>query len=1634
MGTPTPTPGFAPAPVNSNQWNSQVVEAQAQARVAATQDRLKAADGYTWIPDFIKKPVEWAGSAWHYVYSNVISRPISTVFLAGYIGSAEADSNAESWANLFSGDIWDRAYQDAKHVSPGQALTFGLERFVTNTDVREAMRKPEIVKIKDEYGRETEVNLNQSGNFWDSPEAVKAHFDHGTQKWVSGGLDFYTSWYADPLAIVGKGIGAFRKAAYVRPAVEAAGKQNLGSIVVNKATGGRLFAPKTMSENVTKNLRSSAFTQMGDTIMKQKAALAANPTTGLGDRFADWVANQNWAKNSPDAGAIANALSRASDRSQVDNILAIAAGDRSVINPLREKSEELAAQMEALKRQREGALASAPVNPTQQQASQLQLQLQAIADDMTRIDQQTKGISAKLAVEDSFKNGLYFMPGVSKVASNFGQYARGLETKTTAGTSLVGRVPAWGLTLAYNNLYVRPVRVLSGTTWNGVRAPGHIDIEAADAHRAVTANLEQSKVWSPDEIRTITSQFLTANKENKGLILQTMDAATVTRIAQRYGLDESHAAAIYRQLGGMRGRARDGQVYSTANVTLADGRTVRADHVDDAGNLIVVAPLLNSQLQNTQILTDYEHLSRVLKYTAAPFKRLLKQEEIKQRATSGVGPLTRDQASAAAQTAVEGLGKEAGAQLGPAIVKSLEVGKEMSEVMGKLWKFNVLFRVGYGPRAIADDWMGQAARFGAWNFFVDRTLVPAGKAALRNAPKTRRIINIAEWNKPFRPSSFEMKLASMDSGIAVLTQRAERYQQKIDHMASYLPPATSYVGKGSKGRRQLSQRAQVHADYTQKLKDTTDQLNWLKGERNRIGAMRNSLGDNYILMDDGAAIPRPYEGPGGQIARDRNSGRRTVDSLLGGTANDLWNYYRSGNWDVITTAEPGRYTGAWGRVVNFQLKQDEAAMAYLNGQALKDWFQTPAGRAYRDRSAVKSMSSEEHAQRIEATIDHILPPNATPETSALRQAVALGKSDEEVMKLMNKVRLGDGPVGIQAEGVAYAMGKGDTFQHIDNLMNGFYDKMNRLPSEVLSRNPLFFQLYRQHATEIYQLEKSAGKTHLTPRELERIANKARDLSIRDVKKLTFNMDFESKLAYKMRFIAPFFGPMQESFTRWGRIVADKPEILAHAANIYTSPIRAGHTVDQDGNEVGEDGYVTLPNGERKLVKKSDMHIQFQAPQWLAKSIGMDQGSIVDMPIDTLNLVLQNDPWYNPGTGPWVQLPANWVALRADAQVGDTMKDLGILQRTTPNSISQLTGAMPKLVYAILGGEDDAQQQKDMAYLMQSENYKWQTGLRDKEPSWDEIKERVSHAAGLRAWMKVVLPVSSDFKDPYQFFRDRYNELRTADPNTADQVFLAKYGDAAFAFTGALTTSKKGLPATVEAIRADKRFAPLIQEDPDLAQLIAGPYSSGDFSQTAYVQQMASGDRTVNNAADVMRKSQANLGWAQYDKYMNMISSQMYQAGFTTFDQPGAERFMNMRRVLVKILTSPTMPDGSKNVAYNEEFSKAFLTVDRGKDERMAAKLNDLVKEKSLIGDETRSDIKKLASYMDNRNALKKLLADRDRAGGSADINARSNWDLRRGFADSVMAMREADTQFQALHDRWLGNDMFDHFEVAGVAE
>lgn len=1628
MSTPTARPGFAPAPVNSTQWNAQVIEANAQAQQDATAYRAQASKSdLDMIPDWIKTPVEWVGAGVHSIYSNVVARPITTAFIATELGGAQAKGASQAWGNLFNGDIWDQAYKDSEHVSPGQAISFGITHlFDTNEELKSALMKPVDYKPKDMYGKPAvdsngkpiNVNLNSTGYLWDNPDAVAQYYDSGAQKYISGGLDAAIGWYGDPLAKFGKVLGVARDLAYVRPAAQTTQKTFIGTArqaVLGKPLGQFEGGEKVVTSNVAKNLQGSAFNSMGDLIMKQKGILG-KPTlgpigpgasSGSASTFEDWATRQNWAKNSPNGAALAAALGKATDRQEVDHILAIGMGDEGAIQALTAKNAELGAQMTMLDRQRKGLVTNFPANPNPTQALQQSQQLEDLAQQMNAITTQSSAIGDKLALQSSLKNGMYYTPGISPLASNFGQYVRGL------GTASRGDFRP-GLGLIYNNLYVRPLRVATGATLNAIRAPGHIDVYADDSHRALDATLDQSKAWSPAERQLLTSKYLAANAADRGTLLDVIDRTTTGRIAQKYGLTDNQAGSLYAAIGGLKGQAKDGRVYSAARIDTATGGSIRVDHVDDAGNAIAVSPILSTQLENTHVMTDFDHLNKVLKFNAGAFKKLFNEEELRTRA-GVMGPTSPGDLQQAQQAALQGL---------PSTVmnkayRASNMGAAGLDLMGRMWKFNVLLRLGYGPRAIADDFMGQAARLGAWNLFAERTLGGGRNMANRVA---NRIMG--------DPTGYQQQMASLDSGIQQLTEHSANMQAKIDNINSYLPPATNYTGKGAKGRAQFNARTTNLAQYQQRLNDAQETLEGLKARRNQLGATKAKLGDSYEIMPDGTAFPRPYEGPQGALFKDLNAGRRTIDSIMGGTADESWNYYRSGNWQVVENSAPN-HLSSWLKDVQYQIANDPAAMQIVKGgnaADLEKWFSSTAGRQYRaDFPKLQNMDDAEHADRIAAHVDHYLPTH-TPEAVGLRRAVAEGADDKTVRDMMGKVQQVDRPA-VQSEGLAYAMGKSDIVQHMDNVMTGWYKWANQLPAEVLSRNPLFFQLYRQHVKELWNNADAQGVSKLTPARQQAITEKARQFALKDVKRFTFNMDFEGKLAYKLRFVAPFFGPTQESFQRWGRIIADKPDVIAHAANIYTSPIRAGHAVNQDGQPVDQDGYTHNPDGSKTLVPKDQMHIQFQVPAWAQKGLGMDGGSVVDMPINTLNLVLQNDPWFNPGMGPIVQVPSNWAALRADPKVGDTLKSLGVLQSVQQNPLSQVTGSMPKFLNQLVAGDPD-QERKDMIQIMQAENYKFQNGMRDKEPTWQEVKDRAQHGADMRAFFKTVLPVSASFKDPYQFFRDRYQELQQANPKTADQIFLAKYGDAAFSFTGALTKSAKGLPSTREAVLADQKYAYLTNENPELAALITGQYGHGDaFSQTAYAQQLASGDRKPLDPQASMNQAKANLGWAQFQKYMNTISAGLYQAGFKSFQDKGAEVYNNQRKAVLGVLTSPFLPDGvTKNPLYNDQFDEQYNTVDKNKDDRQALAMKKVVTEASLVNDPMRQDIKGLANYMILRDSAKQILAERKKQGGSNDLGAKQNADILQGFHDSVMNLIESNTKFQSLHDRFLTHDMFNHYD------
>lgn len=1601
---PAPSPGLAPAPVGSSDYAQNLqdsIDAYARQEQASLQYRAQNPGDNGILPDWLMKPIEYVGSKMYAVWRPV-ARAITTPILASQIAKASAgNGQGGQWGNLLSGDVWDRAWADAKHVSPGQGIYSLAANFFTTPS--------ELFH---------NLNKGQPGNslIWDNPNNVRDFFDHGSQKYLSGGLDAVVSWYADPFVLAGKTAGIASRAAYYRPLVRTRQTTIAGKALETATKPLGKISPKLQfdaSKITIKSPSDSVLDSFKANILKQDP-----------NNVEAWVANQPWARNSADAGAIANAIGKAVRRGpdELDDVLKVTMGSQAAKDSLRLRNAELEKQLDAIDQAQKAIPATLPANVGPTALAIYGRAIDYYAKQAQVINNEQRFLESAINARGAIKE-LRYNPILTPAAQAAGRTAR---AAASAGAKIL-RDRRFAGSVVFNNLFLKPVRMIGGAllmapakdAWQAIRPNGWVDLHDTQAFREVQAQLQESKAFTPEEIAGHVSDFLKADSaEARGVHLVGLETTIAERIARKYGLTEEQGRTIYAQLGGQRAAAQSGRVYSTAKITLADGTEVPIDVIDDAGNIIAPHPVLNTQLENTHTMLDFQHFDKVLRYNGSAIGRLIDAGK------------TANEAASAIRSGEASVRNTAG-------YKALRANQALSVfagVMGQLWKFNVLLRLGYGPRAISDDLLGQVARQGAYQTILERGITQGG---LRNVIK-----NI---NNAFNdPSLYHARRMSLEGGVQTSTERIADLTRKRDQIAQYLPPNVN-PPKGSAARKLHAKRQSDINDLEAEIARQHQMISDTRGSLANLDKWHAKAGTGWISLPDGTAIPAAFEGAQGALFKDLNSGRRTIDSMMGGSASDLLNYFRSGSWDVLdparltNEAEKSRYLGAWLRDVQHQIAQDPAMKAYYDGWDLEKWFRTPEGQAYRKASPYKSTAPDIHADRLQAHAEHYLPTIAADGSrlklgEQLRLGVVKSANDATMAKYMKdflKAHPTEAPA-IQAEGLAHVLGTSGFTQTAGRIIDKWYHVMNQLPSEILSRNPLFNTLYKSHAAEIQAQHAAEGITHLSNSQIQDLAELARKRALVDVKKLTFNMDFESKLAYQMRFIAPFFGPMQESFTRWGRIMAEKPEVFGHFVQAHTAPIRGGYAVDQNGNEVSSDGYVTNPDGSRKLVAKGDMHVRFQMPDYLAKKLGAKQ---VDMPINTLNLVLQNDPWYNPGTGPWVQLPANEIANHVDPRVGDFMEKVGILPQgiSIGDQLNPLKGSMARAIETIMAPENSDAIQNQMLQIMQAEDYKWKNHMRSTEPKWTEIQQKAKHNIWLKAFMSLTLPVSANLQDPYQMFRDKYRELQQSDPTNADAIFYDRYGEAAFAFTASRSKNITGLPASAEGVMAGERWANLIHENPDYAMLIAGPESAGTYSDTAYRQQLNAGDRAKISAKDAMDRMEANAGWVVFQRQMKGLKAVLLDRGLSSFNDPGAEDLKKIKQATVSVLGDPYLADGvTPNPHYNEQWSTQYKTFDPIKDDRNALALENIAKAKELNakdsnGDLIRKDILGLQLYLAARHTIKGELATRKAQGGSDDIEANSNLDLKQIFQDNIDAITEKYTAFQTLHDRWLSRDMFDHY-------
>lgn len=1579
--------------------------------------------------------LEQAMHGLNWLYSNGVSQPISTFLLV-------SPREHEGMGDVFKGSTWAKAWHTAEHVSPGQAMWANRQEADAVLEDRPVFAQPSASALppgwggmsKDEQqGWLKSVGMPQVGNR--AVEQMRA--DHAWFTFASGATDFAARWWLDPVVLGGKGIGAARAKYVVKPRPKGGWSADQIDEIMDSSNmwkAQRFLSANKDNPALINNLS-----------MFQKSALG------------------------PRAGGI---VSKLRDDAEVGMFLRASLGDVEARVFLEQRNAVAAQRM-----QKDTA-----------RLSELDLALpRVMAQSNPRAEAMVRAQRAKVEAQINADEALTSSYG--QMLDHYGEldainltrwsFARAerrtkaqadFRTGPAAGSTTRRGDPSTGITrVNASDFFGNPltvVRSFKEAHPNGMIA---IDDIHPDSVAELRSHIARIPGLGPNVRQDMLNGYLKTTDEGERLsILDDIGSVGVSKIAEKHGFTADEATALYQEY---RRNITNGQEelrrYSAGAFP---GESVHLDEFMGHGGKLVVHPNMVTRLANDHVLIDLKALDTTLARHGSAIKAL------------------RVKGGSVTDWMVDGI-----------------------DWFNHLWKFSALFRLGYIPRVLGDDIAGQIARLGTAAMAM-RT--GAGvKNLATNLAQWKRGSQYEAQEAAFREGVkyADDELALLQPQADLLrtkvqtrelihkdaARRARDRQRRAENRRNALDPATAtpaqvaahdalvakHRGEAERAEQGLATRL---AGPKAKLDELDEQLGFLNSSRENAlrladeARLRKSRGftqksqlHKEVQAAPGVVLPPSFGGERGEYFQKMISSDDSLRNLFATNkkmvhGNLMRSFSHSGKSLSYPQGER-EFVEAWHKAVNHQILQDPLALQAVKGASIDDmtyWLsRTPAGRAYRKRLGLKYTSDDRVATSVFHDVQTYLP------DPMVRQAALEGRADIEF--LTDAAEKGLRPFEVHSTSLGENLaGSNHLSKGMDRVIDTWFKTVASLPADRMSRHPLFNQLYEGHAKTLTQqflaqapaktireqrLAKMRGDGKITQAEADHIAETARRLALSDTRKLVFDIAHRSDAGHMLRFVSPFFSATTEAWQRWSRIIADRPQVVGYAQNFFHAPISVGWMQDNDGNKLEQDGTVIDPvTGKKRLVPKGERRIMVRVPKFIVdgpvgKAFNMDGSGRWLVSQDSMNIITQGDPFFNPGTGPIVSIPVNEF-VKDKPKDAELARHLGILP-FGPTAGSPLFGntplgraadlSMPQTVKNFLTAYDtsDERYQRTKLQIMQRAAYEHATKGKAM-PSAREIANMTRDYWLQSAGWAFVQPAATQRTDKYAFFRDQYNNLRRKNPLTADEEFLNRFHESYFIFAQAASKNVVGAEATKAAVELSKKYEQQLAEHPELGALIIGPEGSGPFSPEAYAYQLthplvpggSEMQRTKLSAEEAMKENERRRGWAKFTQLQNAITAQLHAAGFQSFADSGAEQLKAMKGAVARLLGDPMLPDGSENPYYNAEWSEDFNTFDPKKYDRLIPGLTE-VAHSDMADNPNRSDLRRLRTYLTGRQVVMRELAARGNAGGAKTLKAKTNTDLASNWARFVDSLIESDTRFGDLHHRYLSRDMgIDAEEMAAEEE
>ena len=738
-----------------------------------------------------------------------------------------------------------------------------------------------------------------------------------------------------------------------------------------------------------------------------------------------------------------------------------------------------------------------------------------------------------------------------------------------------------------------------------------------------------------------------------------------------------------------------------------------------------------------------------------------------------------------------------------------------------------------------------------------------------------------------------------------------------------------------------------------------------------------------------------------------------------------------GYWDALSTS--GRQFRNSEVTRRLMLIDTTLGRRHIANEVKKidQWFKSKDPAAKRERSNTYAALESREALNNYVTKMWQDVQNYFPDPE-IRLAMAKESTSLNGYQLRSKMGQRDDLGNIHGELIG-PKGNRTTGELLRDSVDTAYKYLGTIPEDVMVRVPFYDNIYkstiRQGAEALLKREKRTG-IKITDREIKQVEFAAHRAALKEVNRNLFTIKRYSNFAAYGSFISPFIQAHLNTFRTWGRLAYENPDLFAPAPVLWRQGT-ANEFIgkDEDTNEL----YVTL-----------------QVPEsWRDNPLfqGVEQ---VKVALNRFNFILAGQPWYSPGAGPIVQVAASniinnipWIDKAIYEKTGRILPVRSFIDKyvlpfgssTAPGSLDLLLSASLQRIGSIAGAQFGFYTDEflvRMNNITTIEFQKYRSGLRDTEPTPDEILDRTTNFFFLRLIANLGLPAIPEFKTDYDIYFTKYRELTTQyGYEQGEAMFYDMYPDYFELVTTRFRKNTTGIDPTIEAAARAEKFAPLInkveQDNPYVSQLITNDVGAElDFDNAAYAWQLktavgGTGEVTYRDNIDAdtaMKEAKIKSGWVEYNKFSQWLEAEIEASGFETIEDRGAEYLKDARKDFIADLSKNNQAWG---IAFSEDYSP------KGYRKNIRA-INTILTDVEFMNSDIAKDepaFDYLIDYMDFRDFVVSELERRGTVGGAKSLNAESNDDIRKGIALFISEKKSESPKFSLWYDRYLASDQFE---------